>query len=136
VLNGNGVGFWLTGTGTAVQLSKDDVSLTGNITVNFSAPTSGAMAGLVIYQSSDAPTGDITHTITGNDRTNYTGTLYFGNQNLVFTGNGTVNGTAPFTAVIANTVTDTGSGLVKLGINFAGTDVPPLLTVPRVALIQ
>jgi hypothetical protein len=94
------------------------------------------MAGLVIYQSSDAPTGDITHTITGNDRTNYTGTLYFGNQNVVFTGNGTVNGTAPFTAVIANTVTDTGSGLVKLGINFAGTDVPPLLTVPRVALIQ
>jgi Flp pilus assembly protein TadG len=136
VLTGDGVGFWLTGTGTAVQLSKDDVTLTGNITVNFSAPTSGAMAGLVIYQSSDAPTGDITHTITGNDRTNYTGTLYFGNQNVVFTGNGTVNGTAPFTAVIANTVTDTGSGLVKLGINFAGTDVPPLLTVPRVALIQ
>jgi Flp pilus assembly protein TadG len=136
VLNGTGVGFWLTGSGTAVQLSRDDVNLTGNVTVNLSAPTSGPMAGLIFYQSNDAPTGDITHTITGDDKTNFTGTLYFGNQNVVFTGNGTVNGTAAFTAVIANTVTVTGSAILRLGNNFGGTDVPPLLSLSRVALIN
>ena len=135
VINGAGVGFYLTGSGTAVQLSKDDITLTGNITVNLSAPTSGPLAGIIFYQAKDAPTGDITHTITGNDKTNFTGTLYFGNQNVVFTGNGTVNGTAPFMAVIANTVTVTGSAIVKLGTNFAGSSVPALgLMLPRAAL--
>jgi Flp pilus assembly protein TadG len=137
-LNGAGVGFFMTGSGTAVQLSKDDLSLGGNVNVNISAPTSGPLAGIAIYQDHSASTGTITNTIVGDGTVNFTGTLYFGNQNVVFTGNGTADGQAPFTAVIGNTVTYKGNGTLIFNANYTNTDVPPPpgMTLPRVALMQ
>jgi hypothetical protein len=133
-LNGTGVGFYLTGSGTAVQLSKDDLSLSGNITVNFSAPTSGPLAGIAFYQDHSAPTGDITNTINGNTGTTIDGTLYFGNQNVVINGTNNVSDNLPLTAVIGNTVTFNGTNTFTLGWSDPNMPVPPGLALPRIAL--
>jgi len=138
VINGTGVSFYMTGTGTAVQLENDDISITGNVTVNVTAPTSGTMAGIAIYQDHSAPTGDISNKLAGNGTINFTGVLYFGNQNLTISGNGTQDGQAAFTAFIANTLTYTGNGSLVLNANYSNTSVPlPAgLAFPVVALIQ
>jgi len=129
-LNGTGVGFYLTGTGTQVQLAKDDLSLSGNVTVNLSAPTSGPLSGIAFYEDHSAPTGDVTSTINGNTSVNIDGILYFGNQNLVINGTDDVQ----FTAIVGNTVTLNGNYTFKLGMQTVPP--PPSLSLPRVALTQ
>ena len=135
-LTGTGVGFYLTGSGTAVQLANDDLSISGNVTVNLSAPTSGALAGIAFYQDHSGPTGDITNTINGNTSVNIDGTLYFGNQNIVINGTNNVSDNVPLSAVIGNTITINGSNTFTLGPRNPGVPLPPGLTLPRVALTQ
>lgn len=138
-INGTGgVGIYMTGTGTTVQLENDDVTLTGNVNVNIVAPSTGPMAGIAIYQDGSAPTGTIANRLSGNGTVNFTGVLYFGNQNLTVSGNGTQNGTAAFTAVIANTLNYSGNGSLVLNANYSNTTVPlpNALRQPVVALLQ
>jgi Flp pilus assembly protein TadG len=133
-LNGTGVGFYLTGTGTVVQLAKDDLTLSGNVTVNLSAPTSGPLAGIAFYEDHSAPTGDVNSTINGNTSVNIDGVLYFGNQDLTI--NGTNNGgdIVQFSAIVGNTVTMNGSNVFKMGQRTV--PLPSSLSLPRVALTQ
>ncbi len=138
VINGTGVSFYMTGTGTAVQLENDDLTITGNVTVNITAPTTGTMAGIAIYQDHSAPTGDILNKLSGNGTVNFTGVLYFGNQNVAISGNGTQNGSAAFTAIVANTLTYSGNGSLVLNANYQSTSVPlpKALHEPIIALLQ
>lgn len=138
VINGTGVSFYITGSGTAVQLQNDDTSITGNVTVNITAPTSGPMAGIAIYQDDFAATGTITNKLAGNGSVNFTGVLYFGNQNVTVSGNGTQNGQSAFTAIIANTLIYNGNGTLNLNANYANTSVPlpPGMALPIVSLLQ
>ena len=138
VVTGSGVGIYMTGTGTNVQLSQDDLTVSGNAQVTISAPTTGSMAGIAIYQDHSAPTGDITNTISGNGNINFTGLLYFGNQNVTITGNGTQDGTAPFTSIIANSLTYSGNARLDFNSSYQNTSVPsvPGMTLPRVALTE
>ncbi len=135
-LQGAGVGFYLTGTNSQVNI--DDVSLSGGTAVNFSAPTSGPLAGFVFFQDVDtASTGAITNTLSGSSSVKYEGTLYFGNQNVTITGSGTADGTAPFTSMIANQMTYTGSGSLVFNSNYNNSNVPPPnLKLGQVALTQ
>jgi len=140
-INGTGgVGIWMTGTGTTVSLENDDVTLTGNVNVNIVAPSdpTSPMAGIAIYQDASAPTGTISNRLSGNGTVNFTGVLYFGNQNVTVSGNGTQNGAAAFTAFVANTLTYSGNGSLVLNANYSDTTVPlpGALRQPIVALLQ
>jgi Flp pilus assembly protein TadG len=138
-INGTGgVGIWMTGTGTTVSLENDDVSVTGQVNVNIVAPSSGSMAGIAIYQDASAPTGTISNKLAGNGAVNFTGALYFGNQNVTVSGNGAQDSQAPFTAVVANTLTYNGNGSLVLNANYSNTTVPlpQALHQPVVALLQ
>ncbi len=138
VVTGAGVGIYMTGTGTTVQLSQDDLSVGGNALVTITAPITGSMAGIALYQDHSAPTGDINNTISGNGDVNFTGLLYFGNQNVTITGNGIEDGTAPFTSIIANTLTYSGNAKLEFNSSYSNTTVPPVagMDLPRVALTQ
>jgi len=115
-LTGQGVGFYL-GENTTVNLVQDDLAFSGNSTVQLSAPTSGPMAGFVLYQHDpNASPGEITSSITGNGNTDYNGVLYFGNQNVNINGNGANSTNSPFSAIVANQVILNGNGT----INFSG----------------
>lgn len=139
-VTGTGVGLYMTGTSNGVQLSQQTTNFTvsGNAVVTLSAPTSGTMAGVAIYQDHSAPTGTIDNQITGNGTVNVTGVMYFGNQNVTITGNGTQDQQAPFTSIIANTLTYSGSGTFAFNSNYQDTGVPrpPGMSMPRVVLTQ
>jgi Flp pilus assembly protein TadG len=120
---GTGVSFYLTGVGTAMQLQKDYVDLSAQTTLTITAPTTGPMAGIAIYEDRTAATGTITNTLSGNSTVNLTGVLYFGNQNVVVSGS-SENQTAGYTSLIAYTINYSGYSTLYLNSNYASTTVP------------
>ena len=135
---GSGVAFYLTGSGTAVQLQNDYVDLSASTTLTITAPTTGAMAGIVIYQDGSDTTGALTNTLSGNSQVNFTGLLYFGHQNVVVSGS-SENQQAGYTCLIAYTINYSGSSTLYLNSNYSSTTVPVpsgLTATPTVALTQ
>ncbi|HEX4506079.1 MAG TPA: hypothetical protein VH722_10145 [Alphaproteobacteria bacterium] len=138
---GSGVAFYLTGTGTAVQLQNDYVDLSAQTTLTITAPTTGPMAGIAIYQDGSAATNTLTNTLSGNSTINFTGLLYFGHQNVTVSGS-SENQSAGFTCMIAYTVNYSGYSTLYLNSNYASTTVPvpdklkSTTTVTSVALTQ
>jgi Flp pilus assembly protein TadG len=122
---GTGVAFYLTGTGTAVQLQNDFVDLSAQTTLTITAPTdpNTGMAGIAIYQDNSAATGTLTNTLSGNSTINFTGLLYFGNQNVTVSGS-SENQSAGFTCMIAYTLNYSGFSTLYLNSNYASTTVP------------
>ena len=120
---GTGVVFYLTGSGTAVQLQDDYVDLSAKTTLTISAPTSGPLAGFAIFQDGTAATGTLTNTLSGNSDINFTGLLYFGHQNVTVTGD-SENQQSAFTCMIAYTVNYTGNATQYLNSNYPSTTVP------------
>jgi Flp pilus assembly protein TadG len=140
-VTGSGVAFYLTGSGTAVQLQNDTIDLSAQTTLTITAPTAGHdMAGIAIYQDNSAATGTLTNTLSGNSTINFTGLLYFGHQNVVVSGS-SENQSSAYTAIIAYTMAYSGSAALYLNSNYSSTTVPVpsgLNTVsqPVVALTQ
>jgi hypothetical protein len=122
---GTGVAFYLTGTGTTVQLQNDLVDLSAQTTLTITAPTdtTTGMAGIAIYQDGSAATGTLNNTLSGNSTINFTGLLYFGHQNVTVSGS-SENQSAGFTAMIAYTVNYSGYSTLYLNSNYASTTVP------------
>ncbi len=98
-MNGTNVMFYMTGQNgyTAGPMS---ISGSGNLT--FSAPSSGSYDGILFWQDKNASTGANTYTGSGN----ITGTFYFPNDALTYSG----SGNAAFQAIVAKSVTMSGSG--------------------------
>ncbi len=138
LLAGRGVGFFLTGSNSQVNIPSDDIALSGQAQVNFSAPTSGPLAGFIFFQDVTAAyTGQIMNTLSGNSSVRYEGTIYFGNQNVTVVGNGVADGTSPFTSLVANTITYNGNGTLVFNSNYSGSNVPPPnLKLGQVALTE
>jgi Flp pilus assembly protein TadG len=122
---GTGVAFYLTGSGTAVQLQNDYVDLSASTTLTITAPTdtSTGMAGIVIYQDGSAATGTLTNTLSGNSQINFTGAMYFGHQNVVVSGS-SENQQAGYTCLIAYTINYSGYSTLYLNSNYSSTSVP------------
>jgi hypothetical protein len=98
-LTGANVMFYMTGQGgyTAGPMS---ISGSGNLT--FSALSSGSYEGILFWEDKNASTGANTYTGSGN----VTGTFYFPNDALNYSG----SGSAAFQAIVAKTITMSGSG--------------------------
>ena len=73
-LNGTGVTFYNTYDGTHPY---GGVSIGGAVTTNFSAPTSGDLAGMLFFQDRSVPVGSQSSSFGGNSTQVYTGALYF-----------------------------------------------------------
>lgn len=82
----------LTGTGVTIyndpRTNSDQINLSGQGTVNLSAPTAGPYQGMLLFQnrSSTVPMG-----VTGNGGMSLSGTLYAAGATLTVTGNGTTD---------------------------------------------
>jgi Flp pilus assembly protein TadG len=132
-MSGNGVGFYLTGDST-VNVGQDDLTVSGNAVVRFTAPDSGPLKGFIVYQNEpNASAGQITSSITGNGNVSYAGALYFGNQNVSIDGNGASGTNQPFASVVANQITISGNGTVNFN---SQVSPPPGLQLTSVALLQ
>jgi hypothetical protein len=84
-LNGNGVTFY--NTGTAPNYSDyGGINIGGNVTTNFSAPTTGPQAGILFFQDRSVPITGAGSTFGGNSAQVYTGALYFPTTAITYKG--------------------------------------------------
>ena len=115
-LEGDGVTFYLTdGTGGHAEL---DITAT---TIDFSAPTSGPLEGILFFQDRSAPTTKV-NKITGNASVEFDGALYFPTTILDFAGTSSTAIPAPM--IVAREIRFVGT--TSLGGNGAQ---PPIMMV-------
>jgi len=113
VMSGTGVTFYNT-TGTG---GYGEISLSGNSTVNLSAPTSGPLAGILFFQDRSIPTGAAASTITGNSSSTFDGALYFPTTQITYGGNSSVNG---YSIVVADELVISGNTQANLSAPTSG----------------
>lgn len=111
-LTGAGVTFYdTTGFG-----SYGGIDLTGNEQANLSAPTSGALAGILFFQDRSVAIGSAGSSITGNSESTFDGALYFPTTALTYNGNSSSSG---YTFLIADTLSITGNSTMVIGDNYS-----------------
>jgi hypothetical protein len=109
LMTGTGITFYNT-TGTG---GYKGITLTGGSTSNFSAPTSGALAGILFFQDRSLPASDPGSTISGSSTSTFDGALYFKTTTLTYSGSSSLDG---YSIVVAYDVAISGSS--KLGTNY------------------
>ncbi len=129
-LSGGGVGFLLTGqSGT----TGGPLAFSGNPVVTLTAPVAGAantdnQQGIVFRQDARYTYSTTANNIANSSGGNIQGTLYFKTTALTYTG----NPVATYSAIIADTLSITGSATIKQDTTGQYTG----LTQPTVSLIQ
>lgn len=113
-LDGDYVGFYLTGDGAKIDFAADSH-------ISLSAPKSGDMTGLLVYADAGPPSGSVVgeddddededgkkgkklkggHVISSDDARRLVGTLYLPDDKLVIDGNAPVAELSEYTVVIA-----------------------------------
>ena len=112
-------------SGTTIVLTSSTSSgyattnITGGASVSITAPTSGATAGLALFQDRNAPTGP-DNKLTGGDTQNIVGAIYFPNQNVTYAG-GVSTGGATCTQLVAYTLKFSGNSTFNSDCGSAGT---------------
>jgi hypothetical protein len=104
-MTGTGVTFYNT-TGTG---GYGAITLNGNSQANFSAPTSGPLAGILFFQDRSIPSSGAASTINGNSSSTFNGAIYFATTQVTFNGNSGLNG---YTIVVADKVILNGNSTV------------------------
>ena len=109
-MTGTGVTFYNT-TGTS---GYGAITLNGNSQANFSAPTSGPLAGILFFQDRSIPSTGAASTINGNSSSTFDGAIYFATTAVNFNGNSSANG---YSIVVANQLILNGNS--NLGNNYS-----------------
>ena len=104
-LNGTGVMLFNTGQN---GFTPTAISIDGSSVMNLSGPTSGTYQGMLFVQDRNISYSG-TNQITGSSSSSYTGTLYFPSTALNYAG----SSSGTFTALIAKTLTLTGSSTIR-----------------------
>ena len=110
---GQGVTFYNTGNGSTYPYSS--LSLGGNVALNFSAPTTGVYAGMLLIQD---PLNTKTSTIVGNAGATLAGNLYFPNNALTLDGNSGTD--IPIGSVVAKSVSVMGNTRFSMTNTYGG----------------
>lgn len=99
----------LTGTGVTIVMQSGGITWNGGATVNLSAPTSGNLAGMLIY----APMSNTnTMSFNGNAGSVLTGTIFMPAAPLVYNGTGNLN--PSYVQIIGYTIELTGSNATNV----------------------
>lgn len=125
-LTGSSVAFYNTFDNTH---SFAPISVTGNVTLDLSAPSSGSLEDMLFFEDRNAPSGN-TNTITGNSSMTITGALYFPNNQLAIDG----NAASQQLMMVANTITTSGNATdLSIDPQAGATTITPQISA---ALIQ
>jgi Flp pilus assembly protein TadG len=113
-------GATVSGTGVTFVLTNNaSVSINGNATVSLSAPTTGSLAGLVMFVD-PASTSTPTFKINGGAGFNVTGAIYAPTVAVTFSG-GAATGGSTCTQLVAKTISFGGSANFQQNCATAGT---------------
>jgi Flp pilus assembly protein TadG len=114
-----GVTIFLTSSTPATAASIAAMTVSSNGTINITAPTTGAGAGLAIIQDDRASSSSTGFNASGNANIHVTGAMYFPNSKIIFSGNGAMS--SPCLNLVALSFDFTGNG--SLQNNCTGTGV-------------
>jgi len=114
-IHGEGVGFYLTGSGAVVNVG-------GSGTVDFSAPVAGDMDGILFYQGPDAPAGVISQ-FSGHEL-RFEGALYFPDQRLDLEGGTTSTSPRAHTTIVAESLHLHGNASLIVDSDYGASAVP------------
>ena len=118
---GNGVTFYLTGKGAAIQMS-------GKANWHLVAPSdmSQPFPGFVIFLNPSGPTGLAANasTLSGQSELYFEGVVYLPQQQVTITGTAEAFAPSPWTSFIADTIQITGNGSFVINNNTNLTSVP------------
>jgi hypothetical protein len=109
-MTGTGVTFYNT-TGTG---GYGAITLNGNSQANFTAPTSGPLAGILFFQDRSIPSSGAASTINGNSASTFDGAIYFPTTSLTYNGNSSSSG---YTILVADKLNLNGNA--SIGNNYS-----------------
>jgi hypothetical protein len=115
----------LHGTGVTLVFTSStgsnyaSATINGGASVNLTAPTTGTMAGLVIYGDHNMPLGT-TFKLNGGSNQNFTGAIDVSKGDLFYAGN-TGGGSPACLQLIGDTVSFTGNSALQLNCTGVGT---------------
>lgn len=116
MIRGSGVGFFLSGKRTYLDFAGDS-------TVRLKAPTTGLMAGLLIFASRKTTRGN-QHKIFSENAQVMVGTVYIPTGQLLVDGAANVGRDSAYTAIVAETIRLYGGPHIVLNTKYDETDVP------------
>jgi len=116
-LSGTGVTLVFTSNGS----SYASATINGGASLNLTAPTTGATAGIVIFGDRNMPQGT-SFKFNGGSSQNFTGAIYVPKGSVTYAGG--ANSSTGCTQLVADTITFTGNS--NFAINCAGTGTKPL----------
>lgn len=120
-LIGDGVAIILTG-GTGTRFANQ-----AGAHIDISAPQTGPFAGIVLAQD-PASIPSKPNQVIGGGYMRFNGIFYFPTQPLVVTGNGVIGADSPQFAIMADTISVEGNGVltIKIGADYAAAGLPKL----------
>jgi Flp pilus assembly protein TadG len=122
-LRGTDVGFFFSGASSYMDLQPTSV-------IDITAPRTGPMAGVLLWEGNDAVWG--WHKIESTQARNLLGTIYMPKSQLFITSPNPVADQSAYTIIVAGTLDVANSNLV-LNTNYGATDVPVPSGVGRTA---
>lgn len=115
-LSGQGVGFFLSGSGAVILFARGS-------SIDLAAATGGPMAGLLLFKGRSQPTTGL-HQILSDDARNLLGTIYLSRGRLHVDANAPVADKSAYTAIVARMLTLYGGPHLVLNTNYDLTSVP------------
>lgn len=115
-LRGTGVGFYFVGPGASLDFEQTS-------SIELQAPTTGAMAGLLVFASRTQPAG-LSHRILSDDARLLVGTIYLPRGELRVDATQPIADKSAYTAIVADTLRLYGGPHLVLNSNYELTDVP------------
>ncbi len=115
-LRGENVGFYFTGGSSNLKFDKDS-------TINLTAPKTGEMAGLLLFED---PAVDLGHQfiISSNNARNLLGTIYLRHAELTVNASSTVADISAYTVIIVRRLKMYGGPNLVLNTGYSQTDIP------------
>ncbi len=114
---GEGVGFYLTGK------DPKEIKFDQKTHISLAAPTSGPMAGLLLFEDRNLPK-QLKHQISSDDARNLVGTIYLPVGGLIIDAKKAVADQSAYTAIIAQTIELNYGPELVLNSDYENTDVP------------
>jgi len=116
---GQGVSFFLTGSGASLQLS-------GQADWHIVAPTDGPLPGFAIFLDPNGPSGlaASSSSLSGQSELYFEGVVYLPQQQVTVSGNAEAIATSPYTSFIADTLRFVGNGKLIINNDMTQTSVP------------
>lgn len=115
-LSGTNVGLFMTGKGAVLDFEATS-------TVSLTAPKSGDMAGILVFEDRAAPTGEV-HAIYSNDARMLLGTIYLSRNRLHVAADSPVADKSAYTIVVADLFTLSEGPTMVLNTDYDQTDIP------------